>query len=242
MKKKNKIQLLVSPINLKEAGIIASSGIDILDIKNVKEGSLGANFPWVINDIVRKFKSKKIKISIALGDLPNKPGTSALAAYAAASLKADYIKAGLYGVKNASEATILMKAIAKAIRSVNKNINIVAAGYADWRAFKGLNPWDLIKAAKASGSDIVMLDTAIKNGKTLFEVMSLSEIKKFIRLAREQKLKTALAGSLKKRQIDLIKTLSPDIIGIRGAVCFAGNRQKGISKKLVKEFSSYLNF
>jgi len=241
MKRKNKIQLLISPTTLKEAGIIASSGIDIVDIKNVKEGSLGANFPWVIDDIVKKFKSRRIKISVALGDLPYKPGTSALAAYAAASLKADYIKAGLYGVKNRAEATILMKAIVKAIRTVNKNINIVAAGYADWRAFKGLNPWDLIKSAKASGSDIVMLDTALKNGKTLFDVMSITEIKKFIKLASKQKLKTALAGSLKKQQIDLLKTLSPDIIGIRGAVCTSGNRQKGISKKLVKEFSTHLN-
>ena len=31
MKEKNKIQLLVSPVSSKEAGIITSSGIDILD-------------------------------------------------------------------------------------------------------------------------------------------------------------------------------------------------------------------
>jgi uncharacterized protein (UPF0264 family) len=39
--------LLISPINTQEAREAINGGADIIDVKNPKEGSLGANFPWV---------------------------------------------------------------------------------------------------------------------------------------------------------------------------------------------------
>lgn len=43
--------LLISPINREEALESIEGGADIVDVKNPKEGSLGANFPWVIKEI-----------------------------------------------------------------------------------------------------------------------------------------------------------------------------------------------
>ena len=43
--------LLISPINHEEALESIKGGADIVDVKNPKEGSLGANFPWVIKEI-----------------------------------------------------------------------------------------------------------------------------------------------------------------------------------------------
>ena len=43
--------LLISPINREEALESIKGGADIVDVKNPKEGSLGANFPWVIKEI-----------------------------------------------------------------------------------------------------------------------------------------------------------------------------------------------
>ncbi|GAI18919.1 unnamed protein product [marine sediment metagenome] len=40
--------LLVSPRDINEALAAVRGGADILDIKNPEEGSLGANFPWII--------------------------------------------------------------------------------------------------------------------------------------------------------------------------------------------------
>jgi len=37
------MKLLVSPINVEEANICKIAGADIIDVKNPKEGSLGAN-------------------------------------------------------------------------------------------------------------------------------------------------------------------------------------------------------
>jgi uncharacterized protein (UPF0264 family) len=51
------MKLLISPINKEEAIIASRGGADIVDVKNPKEGSLGANFPWVIRDVKEDRKS-----------------------------------------------------------------------------------------------------------------------------------------------------------------------------------------
>ena len=43
------MQLLVSPSSTEEAK--RSLSADIIDVKKPSEGSLGANFPWVIREI-----------------------------------------------------------------------------------------------------------------------------------------------------------------------------------------------
>ena len=43
------MQLLVSPSSISEAR--HSAAADIIDVKKPSEGSLGANFPWVIREI-----------------------------------------------------------------------------------------------------------------------------------------------------------------------------------------------
>ncbi|MFX1267117.1 MAG: (5-formylfuran-3-yl)methyl phosphate synthase, partial [Promethearchaeota archaeon] len=42
------MKLLVSPRNLEEAAVAIESNVDYIDCKNPDEGSLGANFPWII--------------------------------------------------------------------------------------------------------------------------------------------------------------------------------------------------
>ena len=75
--------LLISPINHDEAIESIEGGADIVDVKNPKEGSLGANFPWVIKDI-RELTPDDMLVSATLGDVPYKPGTVSLAAMGAA--------------------------------------------------------------------------------------------------------------------------------------------------------------
>ena len=105
--------LLISPINHEEALESIKGGADIVDVKNPKEGSLGANFPWVIKEI-RELTPEDKLVSATLGDVPYKPGTVSLAAMGAHVSGADYIKVGLYGTKNYDEA-------AKACRLRTKN-------------------------------------------------------------------------------------------------------------------------
>ena len=63
------MELLVSAINLEEAKEARLGGADILDVKNPKEGSLGANFPWIIKQI-SDYANGEIVVSTTIGDVP----------------------------------------------------------------------------------------------------------------------------------------------------------------------------
>ncbi len=99
-------------------------------MKNPQEGSLGANFPWVIKKI-REITPKNIEVSCTLGEVPNLPGSISLAALGAASLGVDYVKVGLYGFKTPEQAIYLLQNVCRAAKECNPKIKVVAAGYAD---------------------------------------------------------------------------------------------------------------
>jgi len=230
------MQVLISPVSYEEAASILDTEVDIIDIKNVNEGSLGAQFPWHTRQVVELTRVRGIKTSATLGDLPYKPGTAALAAYGAAQCGVTYIKAGLHGLNTYEEACHMMEAVRRAARMVSGTIDVVASGYADYRRFNGLNLHDLLRAARDAQCDVVMVDTAFKDGKTLFDVLSLEEIREFVSQGQEAGLRVALAGSLKLEQAHLLVDLKPDIIGVRGAVCEGKDRKTMISPEKTRKF------
>jgi uncharacterized protein (UPF0264 family) len=230
------MKLLISVVSAEEARIAVKGKPHILDIKNPDEGSLGAQFPWILKEIVDELKGSGILSSATLGDLSYKPGTAALAAFGAASCGVEYIKAGLFGTRNYTEGLNMMTAIVNSVRMVNTETLVVAAGYADYNRFGGIPYKDLVAAAKNSGSDVVMVDTAIKDGKNLFDAMTTDELKDFIDLAHESGLQVALAGSVKRRHLELLLRLNPDIIGVRGDVCENGDRKTRLSEMEIIEF------
>jgi len=227
--------LLVSPKNVEEAMEAIEGGAHIVDVKNPPEGSLGANFPWVIKDI-KNILPDNLLLSATVGDVPYKPGTVSLASLGVAVSGADYIKVGLWGPKNYYEGVEVMKNVVKAVKSVDENKIVVAAGYADAHRVGAVDPLIIPKIARDSGCDVAMLDTALKDGKTLFDHLDEKLLKEFIDETKSYGLKSALAGSIKKEEIAILKKLGCDIVGVRGAACSKGDRNEGtIQKDLVKE-------
>lgn len=218
--------LLISPINTEEALEAIEGGADIIDVKNPKEGSLGANFPWVIRSI-RELTPEGMLVSATLGDVPYKPGTVSLAAAGAVVSGADYIKVGLYGTQNYSEALEVMENVVKTVKDVSDDILVVASGYADAHRVGAVDPMEIPRVAADSGADLAMVDTAVKDGKTLFDFMDEEAISKFTTDTHDYGLKNALAGSVKEDQLKLLYDLGCDVVGIRGAACTGGDRNKG---------------
>ena len=218
--------LLISPINHEEALESIKGGADIVDVKNPKEGSLGANFPWVIKEI-RELTTEDKLVSATLGDVPYKPGTVSLAAMGAHVSGADYIKVGLYGTKNYSEAVEVMENVVKTVTDISPDTIVVASGYADAHRVGAVNPMEIPKIAKDSGCDIAMLDTAVKDGKTLFDFLDIDKLKEFVDEAHDYGIQTALAGSVKKDQLKPLYDIGCDVVGIRGAACVDGDRNSG---------------
>ena len=237
------MKLLISPTTVDEARLVAEAGCEIVDIKNVDEGSLGAQPPWVIRQIISDIRSdprNQSQVSVAIGDLPNKPGTISLAAYGAAQLAPNYIKAGLRDATCLADTAAMSHAMVKGIRMVSDAIQIVISGYADYQRFGGVSEMDIITAANDSGADVVMLDTLIKDGKSLFDVLSVDAIKAFVDIAHQKGLQVALAGSISMAHIDQLKAIGPDIIGLRGAVCHDSDRSQPICSLRVRGLVGYV--
>jgi len=73
-----------------------------------------------------------------------------------------------------------------------------------------------------------MLDTFIKDGKGLFDFLSVEQLKFFKNKAKKLNLEVALAGYLMKDSLPMIKEIMPDIIGVRSIVCEGYDRNNGI--------------
>lgn len=160
--------LLVSPINTKEAKEAIEGGADIIDVKNPKEGSLGANFPWVIKSIKEIIPKDKL-LSATVGDIDYKPGTVSLAVLGAVTSGADYVKIGLYGTKNYEQALEVMKNAVKTVEYSESEAFVVAAGYGDAKRVNSVDPMEIPNIAADADADVAMLDTAIKDGKCLLD-------------------------------------------------------------------------
>jgi uncharacterized protein (UPF0264 family) len=229
------LKLLISPKNEKEAVEAVAGGADIIDVKNPEEGPLGANFPWVIRRI-RQVTPANIEVSCTLGEVPNLPGSMALAALGAAATGVNYIKAGLYGLKTLEEAVYLMRSVTKAAKEYNPAIKVVASGYADAARISTVDPLVVPKIAHEAKADIAMLDTAIKDGKNLFDFLTKPQLRRFVEATHSYGLKAALAGSLQKEDLPVICALGADVVGLRGAACTLNDRVNGqITREKVQE-------
>ena len=228
------LRVLISVRSLEEVLPAIKGGADIIDLKNPNEGSLGAAFPWTIKEL-RNF-NKNMKLSVAIGDMPNLPGTASLSALGAASCGADIIKVGLLGPQSVEDGIFLLKNVVKAVKDYDPSILVVGAGYADSRNFNGIDPMKIPIICRLAGADFAMLDTLSKDGRTLFDFLNLVELESFVKEGHKLGLLCALAGSLKLEHIKTIHELGTDVIGFRGAACSGNDRKKGmVTLKRVKK-------
>ncbi len=219
------MQLLISVASDDEARIALASSRDIiLDVKNPVEGSLGAQFPHVLQQI-RASAPRPHQVSAAIGDMPNLPGTASLAALGAATCDVDYIKVGLWGPRTEAEAIFLLQQIRQAVNRY-PDIAIIAASYADAQRANTLDPRCLPRIAQSAGVDGCLIDTAIKDGRGLFDFLTPHDLRALADEAHAFGLLFALAGALQEQDLLRVRDLGADVAGVRTAVC-RDNRRAG---------------
>jgi (5-formylfuran-3-yl)methyl phosphate synthase len=230
------VKLLVSVVDADEARAAATAGADIIDAKNPAEGSLGAAAPAVIA-AVRAAVPAGLPVSAAIGDMPNLPGTAALAALGAARSGAAFVKVGLWGVTTEPDAIALLRAVREAVAGTA----VVAAAYADAvRAAHGpLAPASLPRVAHAAGVEACLLDTAVKDGRGLLEWLSPATLTALVADAHAAGLEIALAGALRAEDLPLIRDTGADIAGVRSAACHDGERTGHLDAERVRALRRY---
>jgi (5-formylfuran-3-yl)methyl phosphate synthase len=221
------MKLLVSVVDADEARAAAAAGADIVDVKNPAEGSLGAPSPAVIA-AVRAAVPTELPVSAAIGDMPNLPGTAALAAAGAAGSGATYVKVGLWGVSTEEAAIALLRAVRDAVPGAV----VVAAAYADAERVphSPLVPALLPRVAHAAGVELCLVDTAVKDGRGLLEWLSPEPL---VAEAHDLGLEVALAGALRVEDLPVVRDAGADIAGVRSAVCAGGRRSSPLDGTLV---------
>jgi (5-formylfuran-3-yl)methyl phosphate synthase len=216
------MRLLVSVTDADEARLAVEAGVDIVDVKNPAEGALGAPSPGVI-ERVREVVPPERPVSAAIGDLPGLPGTAALAALGAARSGAAYVKVGLWGTPTADEAVAVLRAVREAL---DGEATVVAAAYADAERVPGgpLPPGAVVGAARRANVPGCLLDTAVKDGRGLFEWLSPEKLAALVAEGHAAGLVMALAGALRADDLGAVRATGADIAGVRAAACRGGRR------------------
>ncbi len=223
---------MISVVSAQEARVVLDAGVALLDVKNPEEGSLGAQFPEVIREI-RDIASRKAEISAAIGDMPNLPGTASLAALGAAVCGADYIKVGLHGMRAEAEATALLRAVKNATRGYQTLV--IAAGYADYGRIGALDPRHLPRIAREANIGGCLVDTAVKDGTTLFDCIKIEDLIALAQETHSSGLLFGAAGALREDHLHLLRDAGVDIAGLRTAVCRQRQRMGTLDPALVSD-------
>ncbi len=214
------VKILVSIINLREVEVVMHTKVDIVDIKNPSRGSLGIPDIDILTDIATKI-CNAYECSAAIGDLNSPSPLIPYTAFAISLLGLNYIKAGLE-VGNRDTGIEIGRSIVEGISLSSRRARVVLVGYADYLRISSIDPISVAEIAYNVGADGVMIDTRIKDGRNTFQFLDYSYLKRFISMAKNYNLFTAIAGGLGIEHICKAIELGFDVIGFRGAVCDNG--------------------
>lgn len=217
------MMLMVSVQNLEEAREAVTGGADIVDVKNLREMMVGSNFPPVVREVRDAFP-KQIHVSVTLGVVPNQAGTVAMAVYGAGALGATSVKVGFVN-SDYETALRILKESRRALEGFDTKL--IAATFADSHLYQGIDPTVVVKLGQESRSDGILIDTLVKDGRNLFDFLSEHKLKELVMEAKESGMSAALSGALKVSNLHTLVRINPDIVGVRGAVCTRGDREKG---------------
>jgi uncharacterized protein (UPF0264 family) len=215
------VQLLVSVTDAYEAREAVRGGADIIDVKDPATGALGAASAEALR-AVRQVTPVELPVSAALGDGPFESAAAAHAAVLAAQCGSVFVKLGL------RDTTVgqALEALQAARAALPGSARLIVAGFADFARAGSPHPLDLPELARVAGAHGCLLDTAIKDGLGLLHWLDLDTLRAFVDACRSRALLSALAGSLRAADLDVLAPIGPDIVGVRGAAC-VGDRVSG---------------
>jgi len=202
--------LLASVRTEEEAVLAVQAGADIIDLKEPRQGALGALPLPLIERIVRRVRALgDAPLSATIGDLADREiDLMVERVRSTARTGVDFVKVGIVRGPHAARA---LQALA------DLPVRVVPLFLAD----AGLD-LDLIGAAYAAGFPIAMVDTADKSAGSLFDCTPFATLQRFVALADESRARAGLAGSLCVDDLPGLTRLAPAIAGFRGALCEGG--------------------
>lgn len=222
-------KMLVSVRNVAEALMAAEGGADFIDLKEPRDGALGGLPPATIAAVVAALRrhGSGLPVSATIGDLPMQPLAPILAqVQAVAACGVDYVKVG---IERGPGATAVLRALAACGHAV---VPVFIADH-------GLDDGDVQWACSLRFPGL-MVDTADKAAGSLFDVITVAELRAFLRAVRASGAMAGLAGALRLQHLPAVRDLAPDFAGFRSAVC-AGERSGALDPQRLQALSETLH-
>jgi uncharacterized protein (UPF0264 family) len=230
------VQLLVSVRDAVEARAALDGGAGIIDAKEPAAGALGPVSGATLTAI-RTVVPAAVPLSAALGDVATAQQVER--AFLPVLVPLSFVKLGFLGVDDAPTIRRLLALAVERCALLPSAPRVVAVAYADWRETRSLPPsaWpDLLEGTDAGG---LLVDTVRKDGGTLRDLMSATELAQLgHRLGRAGR-RYAVAGGLQSGDVALVRAAGGQVLGVRGAVC-RGGRAGTIDPEMVRRFATVL--
>lgn len=225
-------RLLVSVRSVGEAREALAGGCDILDVKEPANGALGMAGPSVIAEIAANVRltAADVPVSAALGEL--REWETQRTSFPL-SPELTFAKLGLAGMRGRSDWRALWDALRGRFHAAASWVAVV---YADDEPAQAPPPLEVVVAAAEAGCRIVLIDTFTKDGRSLLDFQSPSELQAIATVARQVGLQLALGGSFRAALLPQIVDIAPDIVAIRSAACRGGARNANVCASAVGQF------
>ncbi len=216
-------RLLASVRDRREALLAAALGADVIDLKEPRDGALGAVAHDEQRAVLAALGANRPTVSATVGDLPLEARRLAAAIRATAATGVDLVKFGVFA--RGTEAAAGLRALGRALQG--EPCALVAVLPADH--LSGLD--EILDLARRAIDDCnvagVMLDTAAKSRGSLPELLAQAELARFVATVRAAGRFAGLAGSLRAEHIAALAETGADVLGFRGALC-AGDRNAAL--------------
>ena len=204
--------LLVSVRDVEEATEVLRAGVDVVDVKEPADGSLGAASPQVWQQVVDQLAGS-VPVSLALGELRDEELGQRLAGIPAGTA---YVKIGLAGCQHEAGWRNRWR---EALEKMPAGTSPVAVVYADRERARSPLPAEILEAAGDLGCAAVLVDTFDKQAGTLLDHWPPARLWEHARRVRQRGMRVVLAGSLDEAAIRLLATPAIDLLAVRGAAC-----------------------
>ncbi len=222
-------KLLVSVRSADEARAALAGGADLIDVKEPRNGALGAADEQVQREIIQTIHGRA-PCSLALGELLGGKLTFPT------DVPFAFAKIGLAGCGRLETWPVRWR---EAWRALPRETTRVAVAYADWETCAAPAPDEILKHAAQCDCRVLLLDTFDKSAGNLFTHWNSPSLSRFIDSIHHAEMLAVLAGSLTLNDFPAALALSPDYLAVRGAAC-VGERQGDIKQHRVRALANSL--
>lgn len=218
-------KLLVSVRDVEEARLALEAGVDLIDLKEPAKGSLGAVSEDEARRVAALCAASRKPLSMALGELPE-DFPSDLGGFAPFALFDDpppavpeevsYVKIGLAGCARRARWRAQLQLLR---RSLDPNTGFVAVVYADGDAVAAPAAEAIVAEAIKLEARGVLVDTALKTGRGLFDLWSPAQLRRFVEEVQSLGMLAVVGGGLTATTIPQVVHSGADYVAVRGAAC-----------------------